>query len=178
MMDIFVIRPLRWSFWWRIYPSYGTQQVNCVFGVSCGSNDGSGGRVIFFFFLRPSSQWWRSRSSTKIFFLTICVSLSELGSPETHEKLSVKRLCGSSNEKQLQGEKLLLSWRHWAPLMQPLSRLAKNRHMGTVETSQPQARPTDDWHAIDKAILLGLQRPWEKFGSAWLCRKKKGKFRW
>ena len=28
MTDISVIRPLRWSFWWRIYPSYGTQRVN------------------------------------------------------------------------------------------------------------------------------------------------------
>ena len=28
MADISVIRPLRWSFWWRIYPSYGTQRVN------------------------------------------------------------------------------------------------------------------------------------------------------
>ena len=27
MTDISVIRPLRWSFWWRIYPSYGTQRV-------------------------------------------------------------------------------------------------------------------------------------------------------
>ena len=25
MTDISVIRPLRWSFWWQIYPSYGTQ---------------------------------------------------------------------------------------------------------------------------------------------------------
>ena len=27
MTDISVIKPLRWSFWWRIYPSYGTQRV-------------------------------------------------------------------------------------------------------------------------------------------------------
>ena len=27
MTDISVIRPLRWSFWWRIYPSCGTQRV-------------------------------------------------------------------------------------------------------------------------------------------------------
>ena len=40
-------------------------------------------------------------------FFTVCVSFSELGPSETHVKLSVKRLCGSSNEKQ--GEKLLLS---------------------------------------------------------------------
>ena len=41
------------------------------------------------------------------YFLTVCVSLSELGPSETHEKLSVKRLCGLSDEKL--GEKLLLS---------------------------------------------------------------------
>ena len=27
MTDVSVIRQLRWSFWWRIYPSYGTQRV-------------------------------------------------------------------------------------------------------------------------------------------------------
>ena len=27
MMDMFVMRPLRWSFGWRIYPSYTTQRV-------------------------------------------------------------------------------------------------------------------------------------------------------
>ena len=27
MTDISVIRPLRWSFWWRIYPSYGTKST-------------------------------------------------------------------------------------------------------------------------------------------------------
>ena len=104
--------------------------------------------------------------------------MSELGPPETHEKLSVKRLCGSSNEKQ--GEKLLLSCRHWAPLVQPLSGLAKNRHVGKTPyvswndvNHNAQAPPTDDWRVIDRAILLGLQRRWEKFGSARLCRKKK-----
>ena len=45
-------------------------------------------------------------------FLTVCVSRGELGPSETHEKLLVKRLCGSSNEKH--GEKLLLSWCHGA----------------------------------------------------------------
>ena len=30
MTDISVIRPLRWSFWWRIYPSHGTQRVKTV----------------------------------------------------------------------------------------------------------------------------------------------------
>ena len=28
MAEISVIRPLRWSFWWPIYPSYGTQRVS------------------------------------------------------------------------------------------------------------------------------------------------------
>ena len=147
-------------------------EINCVFGVSCGSNDGSGGRVIIFFTARGPVA--TESIVHKNMFLTICVSLSELGPPETHENLSVKRLCGSSNEKQ--GEKLLLSWRHWAPLVQPLSRLAKNRHVGTVKTSQPQSRPTDDWRTMDRAIPQGLQRPWEKFGSAQLSvEKQKGK---
>ena len=39
-------------------------------------------------------------------------------------------------------------------------------------TSQPQAQPTDSWHAIDRACPRGLQRVWEKFGSARLSRKK------
>ena len=46
----------------------------------------------------------------------------------------------------------------------------------TAETSQPQAQPTDGWRAIDRARPRGLQRPWEKFGSVRLSRKK-GKFR-
>ena len=33
MTDISVIRPLRWSFWWRIYPSCGTQRVNLRFSL-------------------------------------------------------------------------------------------------------------------------------------------------
>ena len=49
----------------------------------------------------------------------------------------------------------------------------------TSETSQPQAQPADDWRAVDMAILRGLQRPREKFGSAAarLSRKKNGKVR-
>ena len=35
-----------------------------------------------------------------------------------------------------------------------------------------QAQPTDGWRAIDRACPQGLQRPWEKFGSARLSRKK------
>ena len=40
------------------------------------------------------------------YFLTVCVSLSGLGPSETHEKLSMRKMCDSSNEKQ--GEKLNL----------------------------------------------------------------------
>ena len=43
----------------------------------------------------------------------------------------------------------------------------------TAETSEPQAPPTDDWCAINMAIPVGLQWPWEKFGSATLSWKKK-----
>ena len=39
-------------------------------------------------------------------FLTVCVSLGGLGPSETHEKLSMRKMCDSSNEKQ--GEKLFL----------------------------------------------------------------------
>ena len=39
----------------------------------------------------------------KNIFLTVCVSLSRLGPSETHEKLSIRKMCDSSNEKQ--GEK-------------------------------------------------------------------------
>ena len=46
----------------------------------------------------------------------------------------------------------------------------------TAETSQPQAQPPDGWRAIDRAAPRGLERPWKKFGSARLS-KKKGKFR-
>ena len=42
----------------------------------------------------------------KNIFLTVCVSLSGLGPSETHEKLSMRKMCDSSNEKQ--GEKLFL----------------------------------------------------------------------
>ena len=46
----------------------------------------------------------------------------------------------------------------------------------TAETSQPQALLTDDRRAIDMAIPLGLQWPWEKFASARLCRKTNANF--
>ena len=45
----------------------------------------------------------------------------------------------------------------------------------TAETSQPQAQPMDDWRAMERACPRGLQRPLEKFDSAWLSRKKKKK---
>ena len=61
-------------------------------------------------------------------FLTVCVSLSGLGPSETHEKLSMRKMCDSSNEKQ--GEKLFLLWRHSALLVRPFSWLAKNRRQG------------------------------------------------
>ena len=70
-------------------------------------------------------------SSVKILsvniFLTVCASLSELGPSKTHEKLSLKKLCESSNEKQ--GENLFLPRHHSAPLVQPFSGLASNRHL-------------------------------------------------
>ena len=64
----------------------------------------------------------------KNIFLTVCVSLSGLGPSETHEKLSMRKTCDSSNEKQ--GEKLFLLWRHPALLVRPFSWLAKNRRQG------------------------------------------------
>ena len=49
----------------------------------------------------------------------------------------------------------------------------------TAETSQPQAQPTDDWRAMDRACPRGFKRPLEKFDSARLSRykKKTGKLR-
>ena len=35
----------------------------------------------------------------KNIFLTVCVSLSGLGPSETHEKLSMRKMCDSSSEK-------------------------------------------------------------------------------
>ena len=64
----------------------------------------------------------------KNIFLTVCVSLSGLCPSETHEKLSIRKMCDSSNEKQ--GEKLFLLWRHSALLVRPFSWLAKNRRQG------------------------------------------------
>ena len=64
----------------------------------------------------------------KNIFLTVCVSLSGLGPSETHEKLSMRKMCDSSNEKQ--GEKLFLPWRHSALLVRPFSWLAKIRRQG------------------------------------------------
>ena len=39
--------------------------------------------------------------------------------------------------------------------------LFSTHDQNTAETSQPQAQPTDGWHAIDRAFPWGLQRPWE-----------------
>ena len=68
----------------------------------------------------------------KNIFLKVCVSLSELGPSEPHWKVFVKSLCGSSYEKG--GGKLLLSWRHWAPLVRPAQQTdllrTKNRQVG------------------------------------------------
>ena len=50
MTDTSVIRPLRWSFWWRTYPSYGTQRVKeyCIKGNFCQE-------LIFIAFFKPIS---------------------------------------------------------------------------------------------------------------------------
>ena len=73
--------------------------------------------------------WWPGTLIIfKNIFLTVCVSLSGLGPSETHEKLSMRKICDSSNEKQ--GEKLFLLWRHSALLVWPFSWLAKNRRQG------------------------------------------------
>ena len=73
--------------------------------------------------------WWPGTwSSSKIFFWQFCISLSGLGPSETHEKLSMRKMCDSSNEKQ--GGKLFLLWRHSALLVRPFSWLAKNRRQG------------------------------------------------
>ena len=56
----------------------------------------------------------------KNIFLKVGLSLSKLRPSEPHRKLFVKRPCGSSNEKK--GGKLLLSWRHWAPVVRPAQR--------------------------------------------------------
>ena len=45
----------------------------------------------------------------------------------------------------------------------------------TAETSQPQAQPTDDWRAMNRACPWGLKRPLEEFDSARLSQKKKKK---
>ena len=47
----------------------------------------------------------------------------------------------------------------------------------TAETSQPQAQPTEDWRAMDRACPRGLKRPLEKLDSARLSRNKKKKIR-
>ena len=52
------------------------------------------------------------------------------------------------------------------------SKLFSIPDQNTAETSQPPAQPKNDWRAIDRACLLALQGPWEKFGSARLCRQK------
>ena len=67
------------------------------------------------------------------YFLAVCVSSSGLGPSETHEKLSMRKMCDSSNEKQ--GEKLFLLWRHSALLVRPSSWLAKNRRQGNMSLS-------------------------------------------
>ena len=52
-------------------------------------------------------------------------------------------------------------------------RFFSSHDQNTAETSQPQAHPTDDWRAMDRACPRGLQWPLEKFDSARLSRKKK-----
>ena len=123
-----------------------------------------------FFFFVTAHGWWSRSQSQFFFFLAVCVSLGELGSPETLEN-SMKRLCGSSNEKQ--GEKLPLSCRHWVPLVRLLSGLAKDLHVGKIQLKQVNHKLRRC--AIHMAISPGLQRPCEKFGTARLCRKKRKK---
>ena len=88
----------------------------------------------------------------QIFFLTVCVSLSGLGPSETHEKLSMRKMCDSSNEKQ--GEKLFLLWRHSALLVRPCSWLAKNRRQGKPD----RRRHARDW-SVRCTVALPLQAP-------------------
>ena len=58
------------------------------------------------FSFKARGWWTRDLIIFKNIFLTVCVSLSGLGPSETHEKLSMRKMCDSSNEKQ--GEKLFL----------------------------------------------------------------------
>ena len=48
-------------------------------------------------------------------------------------------------------------------------------NQNTAETSQPQAQPTDDRRAMNRACPRGPKRPLEKFDSARLSRKRKKK---
>ena len=55
---------------------------------------------------------------------------------------------------------------------------AFSRHhlQNTAETSQPQAKLTDDRRVIDMVKSQGLQLPWAKFGSGGAYSKKKANF--
>ena len=64
----------------------------------------------------------------KNIFLKVCVSLGRFDPSAGHEKLPIRRVCDSSNEKR--EWKLLRPWRHWAPFVRPLTACAKNRHSG------------------------------------------------
>ena len=138
-------------------------------GVPCGSNDGSSGRVLFFSY-GPQMVTPGESTVYKNICLTVCVSLSELGHPETHEKLSIKRLSGSINEKQ--GEKLLLSCRHWARQ----SGLAKNRHPGKIQLKRVNhGRSTRHRHGDSARPPAALRKVW--FSTA-LSKKKQKATSW
>ena len=86
-------------------------EINCVLGVCCGSNDESGGRVIFF--LRPAGGDPGVDRPQTYFLDSLCFFEWKNLALLKPMKSFVWRGCGSSNEKQ--GEKLLLSiGRRWA----------------------------------------------------------------
>ena len=108
----------------------------------------------------------RSLSSTKIFFWRF-VSLSELG---PSEKLFVKRLCGSNNEKQKKMESCSFLDAIGRRSCGPLSGLAKNRHVGKSKLRLKRIE-TAGWYTTVRLVILlwlALQHTFAKTESEWL----------
>ena len=111
-------------------------EINCVFGVSCGSNDGSGGRAVgstsfFFFLLQPTGG---DPGVNHNFFWQFVFLWANLALLKPLKSVPWRGCVVQATKKK--EEKLPLSCCHWVPLVRLLSELAKDWHVGKIQLKQ------------------------------------------
>ena len=109
MTDISVIRPLRWSFWWRIYPSYGTQRVKIRVIQATSESPPCPTKLHV-----PNS--WESGGCSKTKITHAYHSILHIGTNKYHHNFVKGRNCWSSRQ-QCVHRKSHVSQKHIHPQM-------------------------------------------------------------